>query len=78
MALTERQEQKLEILPNGMIQVQDITVIERDGAEINRLFHRKVIDVDDDITTESPRIKAIAPEVWTDEIKSARAAKKEV
>ena len=33
MALTERQEQKLEILPNGVIQVQDISIIERDGVE---------------------------------------------
>ena len=76
MALTEKQEQKLEILPNGMIQVQDITIIERDGIAISRILHRKVIDVDDDTINESDRIRAIAPQIWTADIKAARISEK--
>jgi len=76
MALTEKTEQKLEILPNGLIQVQDIRIIMDNGDEISRIPHRKVIDVDDDITNESSRIKAIAPKIWTSEIKTARISEK--
>jgi len=35
-----------------------------------------VIDVDDDITNEAPRIKAIAPRIWTAEVKAARISEK--
>lgn len=76
MALTERQEQKLEILPNGIIQVQDISIIERDGVEVSRSFHRKVIDVDDDVSQESDRIQAIAPVIRTPSVVEARTAER--
>jgi len=76
MALTEKTEQKLEILPNGIIQVQDIRVILDNDVEISRTFHRKVIDVDDNVANESPRIKAIAPQIWTAQVKAARISEK--
>lgn len=76
MALTEKTEQKLEILPNGMIQVRDERIIMDNGVEISRTFHRKVIDVDEDVTNESGRIKAIAPQIWTAEVKDARISEK--
>jgi len=76
MALTEKTEQKIEILHNGVIQVQNIRVIMDNEAEISRTFHRKVIDVDDDVINESPRIKAIASQIWTSEIKAARISEK--
>lgn len=76
MALTERIEQKIEILHNGMIQVRNTTVIEKDGVVIARNHHRKVIDVDDDVTNESDRIKAIVPKIWTAEIKADRISEK--
>jgi len=76
MALTEKTEQNLEILSNGVIQVQDIRIIMDDEVEISRTFHRKVVDVDDNVTNESARIKAIAPRIWTAEIKAARISKK--
>jgi len=76
MALTERKEQKLEILPNGVIQVQDINIIERDGIEISRLYSRKVVDVEDDTSGESGRLKAVAAVTWTPEVKTNRASEK--
>jgi len=76
MVLTEKMEQRIEILPNGVIQVRDERIIMDDGVEISRTFHRKVIDVDDNVTNESPRIKAIAPQIWTAEIKAARISEK--
>ena len=76
MALTERQDQRIEILPNGIIQVRNERVIMDDGVEISRTFHRKVVDVDDDVVNESPRIKAIAPQIWTEQVKADRLLEK--
>jgi hypothetical protein len=77
MASTEKTEQKLEILPNGIIQVRNTRVIMDNGVELSRVHHRKVIDVDDDVTNESQRIKDIAASVWTDEVKANRLIEKE-
>ena len=76
MALTERTEEQLEILHNGVIQVRETTVILRDGVEISRTHHRKVVDVDDDVTGESQRLKDISSAVWTAKVKSDRAAER--
>jgi len=77
MALTEKTEQELFISRGGLIQVKDYIVIEKDGVKISESRpHTKVIDVDDDITNESPRIKAIAPRIWTAEVKAARISEK--
>jgi len=74
--LTEKTEQTLEILPNGVIQIKDARVILDNDVEISRSYHRKVIDVDDNIANESVRIKAIAPQVWTPAVKAARISEK--
>ena len=61
MALTERTEQdKIEILASGVIQVRTATIIERDGVEISRSFHRHVVAPDDDLTNESDAVKGYA------------------
>ena len=39
---TERVELKEEILPNQVIQLRTATVIERDGIEVGRTYHRSV------------------------------------
>lgn len=74
--LTEKAEQSLRILPNGVIEVRDERVIEDNGVEIDRIFHNKVIDVDDDVSNESDRIKGVSGAVWTPQVKAARAAQK--
>lgn len=59
--LTERTEQdKIEILSSGVIQVRTATVIERDGVEISRSFHRHVVAPDDDVSGESDEVKGYA------------------
>jgi hypothetical protein len=76
MALTERDtEDKIEIVGDyRMIQVRTATVIERDGVEISRSFHRHVCSPDDDVSGESTEVQAIAAAVWTDAVKAAWAA----
>ena len=74
--LTERTvEDKIEIVgEHKFIQVRTATIIERDGVEISRSFHRHVIAPDADVSGESAEVQAIAATVHTDEIKAAYAA----
>jgi len=76
MALTERNtEDKIEVVGDfKVIQIRTATVIERDGEEISRSFHRHVCSPDQDVSGESTEVQAIAEAVWTDEIKAAWAA----
>ena len=76
MALTERSvEDKIEIVGDyKQIQVRTATVIERDGVEISRSFHRHALAPDADISGESAEVQAICNAVWTQEVKDAYAA----
>ena len=76
MALTERTiEDKIEVVGDFKhVQVRTATVIERDGAEISRSFHRHVIAPGDDVSGKSTEVQAICAAVHTDEIKAAYAA----
>lgn len=76
MALTERTaEDKIEIVGDyKMVQVRTATIIERDGVEISRSFHRHVVAPDADISGESAEVQAVCNAVWTQEVKDAYAA----
>jgi len=76
MALTERTvEDKIEIVGDYKhIQVRTATIIERDGVEISRSFHRHVLAPDADISGESAEVQAVCNAVWTQEVKDAYAA----
>ena len=76
MALTERtEEDKIEVVGQFKhIQVRTATVVERDGEELTRAFHRKVLAPDADVSGESAEVRGIADAVWTQEIKDAYAA----
>jgi hypothetical protein len=76
MALTERTvEDKIEIVGDYKhVQVRTATVIERDGVEISRSFHRHALAPDADITGESAEVQAVCNAVWTQEVKDAYAA----
>ena len=76
MALAERTEQdKIEVISTyKIVQVRTATVIERDGEEISRSFHRHVVAPNDDITGESAEVQAICNAVHTDAVKAAYAA----
>ena len=76
MALTERQmEDKIEVVGAFKhVQVRTATIIERDGQEISRSFHRHVIAPGDDTTGQSAEVRAICAAVHTDAVKAAYAA----
>tara|TARA_B100001939_G_scaffold80268_1_gene68053 strand:- start:372 stop:677 length:306 start_codon:yes stop_codon:yes gene_type:complete len=84
MALTERFENdKIEVVGQyKAVQVRRATVIERDGVEINRSFHRHVLQpgtvaegtstlTDTDISGEDADVQAICTAAWTDAVKEA-------
>jgi hypothetical protein len=76
MALTERTaEDKIEIVGDyKQVQVRTATIIERDGEEISRSFHRHALAPDADISGESAEVQAVCNAVWTQEVKDAYAA----
>jgi len=76
MALTERTvEDKIEIVGDYKhVQVRTATIIERDGVEISRSFHRHVITAGQDYSNESAEVQAICAAVHTAEVKDAYAA----
>jgi len=73
MALTERTvEDKIEIVGDFKhVQVRTATVIERDGVEISRSFHRHVIMAGQDYSNESAEVQAICAAVHTAEVIAA-------
>ena len=84
MALTERSENdKIEVVGQyKAVQVRTATVIERDGVEINRSFHRHVLHpgtvaegtstlTDTDISGEDADVQAICNAAWTDAVKES-------
>ena len=73
MAITkEIVDDKLEVVSNYKhIQVRTATIINEDGIELSRSFHRRVITPDMDVNDESDEIQRIAAAVWTDDVKAA-------
>lgn len=72
MALTEIiKVDQIELVENNIIQVRTATIIERDGTEISRSYHRHVLIPGEDVTNEDPKVQAIANAVWTQEVIAA-------
>jgi len=81
MALTETQENdKIEVVNKWNIQVRNATIIKKDGVELTRTFHRKVLQpgtldesdnlVDRDISGEDADVQAICNAAWTTQVKA--------
>jgi hypothetical protein len=69
MALIEKKiVDSIELVETNHIQVRTSTIIEKDGVEIARTFHRHVLSPGDDITNEDARVQAIANAIWTEEV----------
>ena len=73
MAITKRtEEDKIEVVGEFKhIQVRTATVIEEDGVELSRSFHRHVIAPDSDSSGESADVKAMVAQFHTDTVKAA-------
>ena len=71
---TEREELKEEILPNQTIQLRVATIIERDGVEVGRTYHRSVYSPGADLTEAPAEVQAIAGVLWTPAVIAAYEA----
>ena len=81
MALTESQENdKIEVTQRWNVGVRNATIIKKDGVELTRSFHRKVLtpgtlDASDnlvatDISGEDADVQAICNAAWTSQVKT--------
>ena len=59
---------KIEVLENGYIQIRQANIIEKNGIEITRTFHRWVLAPGQDLENQEQKVKDIANVVWTKEI----------
>ena len=73
MTITKRTEQdKIEVVGKFKhIQVRTATVIEEDGVELSRSFHRHTVSPDSDSSGESADVQAMVAQFHTDEVKAA-------
>lgn len=72
MALTETTKvDQIEVVENGSIQIRTATVIEKDGVELTRTYHRHCKHPGEDVSGEDSRVQAIANAVWTTEVVEA-------
>ena len=75
MALTEKTIiDKIEVIENNSIQVRTATIIEKDGTELTRTFHRHVLAPGADLSNEDLKVQAIASAIWTEEVIAASQA----
>lgn len=69
MAFSERQEHKLEIIPpHSIIQCRRADIVEKDGAEVGRTYHRHVRVPGDDVSEDCAELQAVATALWTQEV----------
>ena len=75
MAITkELIQDKIEVVGDFKhIQVRTATVINEDGVELSRSFHRHVVSPNSDSTNESADVKAMVAQFHTDAVKTAYA-----
>lgn len=55
---------------DGYFGIRKVTVIERDGVIISKLYHRRTIDPNSDLSDETDEVKAAAAAFYTDEIRA--------
>ena len=71
MALTKKAVvDKIEVLEMGQVQVRTATIVEEDGVELTRSFHRAAFMPGDDVSGEPQRVQDLANATWTAEVVS--------
>ena len=77
MALTKRVVvDQILVDEDAVLSIRTATVIEEDGVELSRKFHRTTINPGADISGEPQRIRKLANAVWDADVVSAFTAKR--
>ena len=50
---------------NNVVHVRTATVIQEDGTELSRTYHRHTLSPGDSLIEQDPRVVAIAAAVWS-------------
>ena len=75
MSLTETIKVDLiELIESNHIQVRTATIIEKDGVEIAKTYHRHSLYPGEDVSNEDPKVQAVANAIWTAEVIAAYQA----
>ena len=75
MAFTERHEHKIEIIPPySILQCRRADIVEKDGVEVGRTYHRHAKAPGEDMTGECAEMQAVATALWTQEVIDAYQA----
>ena len=68
----ERHEHKLEVIPPySTIQCRRADIIEKDGTEVGRTYHRHVRVPGADVSEDCEELQAVAAALWTPEVIAA-------
>jgi hypothetical protein len=59
---------RIEVLQRGVIQVRTATVVDEDGTELSRSFHRHILNPGADTSGEAQRVQDIATATWTAQV----------
>lgn len=70
MAITKTTKvDKIEVVGDyKQLQIREATIIEEDGVELTRSFHRYVVSPGDDLTGQPSDVTSIANAIWTQDI----------
>jgi hypothetical protein len=76
-SFTERHEHQLEIVPPySIIQCRRADIIEKDGVEVGKTYHRHTRAPGDDVSNDCAELQAVAAALWTSEVVAAYGASK--
>jgi len=72
---TERHEYQLEIIPPySIIQCRRADIIEKDGVEVGKTYHRHCRVPGEDVSEDCAELQACAAALWTPEVVEAYQA----
>lgn len=66
---------RIEVINNSIIQVRECIIVERDGVEIAKSYHRSSFAPGSDVSAMSKSVQDIAALVWTPEVVAEYQAK---
>jgi len=73
----ERHEHQLEIIPPfSIIQCRRADIIEKDGEQVGKTYHRHCRVPGDDVSDDCAELQAVAAALWTPEVIAAYEASK--
>jgi len=71
-SFTERHEYQLEIIPPfSIIQCRRADIVEKDGVEVGRTYHRHCRVPGEDVSEDCTELQAVAAALWTEEVIAA-------